>query len=120
MAFAFYIIFISVTLLFPYSYSNNRDFSVERQINFENIVFDENVIFNVTARSLIECMVHCIQFANCMSVHFSRSTKECLGVNIGYVADSIATGRISFNWSYYLVLDGEFYTYILRVCVCLI
>jgi len=109
MAFAFLIILISVTLIFPYSYSNNREFSVERQINFENVVFDVNVIFNVTARSLIGCMGHCIQFVNCMSAHFSRSTKECLGVNIGYVVDSVAIGRIGSNWSYYLVLDGEFY-----------
>ena len=109
MAFTFLSIFISVTLIFPYSYSNNREFTAERQINLENVVFDVNVIYNVTVRSLIGCIVHCIQFVNCMSVHFSRFTKECLGVNIGYVVDSVAIGRISSNWSYYLVLDGEFY-----------
>jgi hypothetical protein len=109
MAFMVLAIFVSLTLTFPYSYSNIRLFSVEKQDKSENLRFDENLVFNITERSRLKCMLRCIQFATCMSVQYSTSTKECVGVNIGYVEDSFKPGRISSNWSYYLVLDGEFY-----------
>lgn len=109
MAFMVLAIFVSLTLTFPYSYSNTRLFSAERQDKFENLRFDENLVFNITEKSRLKCIVRCIQFATCMSVQYSTSTKECVGVNIGYVEDSFKPGHISSSWSYYLILDGEFY-----------
>jgi hypothetical protein len=61
-------IFVSLTLTFPYSYSNIRFFSAGRQDKSENLRFDQNLVFNITERSRLKCMLRCIQFDTCMSL----------------------------------------------------